>query len=137
MLESALVLLIFLVVLIGIVDMGQFLYFHQSLTERARVAARYGAVHVYSSPGLDIQNVAIYNDPGGAGAGASAVLPYLNTAAGTNGYVSATLVGAAGTDDARIIVTINNYPYNFLSPYLSKATWLRTIIAAEPYEILP
>ena len=137
MLESALVLLIFLVVLIGVVDMGQFLYFHQSLTERARVAARYGAVHAYSSPGLDIQNVAIYNDPGGAGAGASAVLPYLNTAAGTNGYVSATLVGAAGTDDARIIVTINNYPYNFLSPYMSKATWLRTIIAAEPYEILP
>lgn len=86
MLESALVLVMFLVVLIGIVDMGQFLYFHQSLTERARAAARYGAV---------------------------------------------------GTDDARIVVTINNYQYRFLSPYMSKSTWLRTIIAVEPYEILP
>jgi len=137
MLESALVLLLLLVVLIGIVDMGQFLYFHQSLTERARAAARYGAVNTYSSPGLAIQNVAIYNDPGGAANGATAVLPYLNTAAGTNGYVSATLIGAAGTDDARIVVTINNYPYNFLSPYLSKSTWLRTVVATEPYEILP
>jgi Flp pilus assembly protein TadG len=137
MLESALVLLIFLVVLIGIFDMGQFLYFHQSLTERARAAARYGAVNTYSSPGLAIQNVAIYNDPNGAGGGATAVLPYLNTVADTNGYVSATLLGAVGTDDARIVVTIQNYPYRFLSPYMSKATWLRTIIAAEPYEILP
>jgi hypothetical protein len=51
--------------------------------------------------------------------------------------VSATLVGAAGTDDARIVVTINNYPYNFVSPYMSKSTWLRTIVAVETYEILP
>jgi len=137
MLESALVLLMFLVILLGIVDMGQFLYFHQSLTERARAASRYGAVHAYSSPGLAIQNVAIYNDPSGAGNGATAVLPYLNTAAGSNGYVSATLVGAVGTDDARIVVTINNYPYRFISPYMSKSTWLRTITAVEPYEILP
>src|SRR5207247_7845746 len=81
MLESALVLLLLLVVLIGIVDMGQFLYFHQSLTERARAAARYGAVNTYSSPGLAIQNVAIYNNPAGDANGASAVLHYLNTAA--------------------------------------------------------
>jgi Flp pilus assembly protein TadG len=136
MLESALVLLIFLTVLIGIVDVGQFLYFHQSLTERARAAARYGAVNIYSSPGLAIQNVAIYNDPNGAGGGSGALLPYLNTAAGTNGYISAVLLGS-GTDDARIVVTINNYPYRFLAPYMSKSTWLRTVIASEPYEILP
>ena len=136
MLESALVMLVFLTVLLGILDMGQYLYFHQSLTERARAAARYGAVHIYSSPGLAIQNVAIYNDPNGAANGSTGLLPYLNSSAGTNGYVSATLSGS-GTDDARIIVTINNYPYTFLAPYMSKATWLRTTVATEPYEILP
>ena len=133
MLESALAMMVFLVILIGIMDMGQFLYFHQSLTERARAAARYGAVHSYSNSGLDTQNMAIYNNPAG---GEKTFLPYLNTTPGTNGYVSATLTGS-GTDDARIIVTINNYPYNFLSPYMSKSTWLRTITASEPYEILP
>ncbi len=135
-LESGLVMLIFLTVLIGIVDMGQYLYFHQSLTERARAAARYGAVHTYTSPGLATQNVAIYNDPAGAANGATALLPNLNTSAGANGYVSVILSGS-GTEDARIIVTINRYPFNFLGPYMSKSTWLRTTVASEPYEVLP
>ena len=126
--ESALIMLIFLPVLIGILDFGQFLYFHQSLTERARAAARYGAVHTYSG-GSDSANVAVYNDPAGTANGATALLPDLTT-----GIVSATLSGA-GTDDARITVTISNYPYSFVSPYMSKSTWFRTIRASEPYEI--
>ena len=43
--ETGLVLLIFLMLLIGIIDFGQVLYFHQSLVERARAAARYGAIN--------------------------------------------------------------------------------------------
>jgi Flp pilus assembly protein TadG len=131
--ESALVMLIFLPVLIGILDFGQFLYFHQSITERARAAARYGAVHTYTD-GSDSVNVAIYNDPAGTANGAAALLPYLTATAGANGTVTATLSGAT-TDDARITVTISNYPYNFLSPFMSKATQLRTITATQPYEI--
>ena len=49
-----------------------------------------------------------------------------------NGYVSATLTGA-GTDDARIRVTITNYPYNFL--ILPSSLNYRTITDTEPYEI--
>jgi len=45
MLETALILLVFLSCLLGIVDFGAFFYFHQSLTERARAGARYGSVH--------------------------------------------------------------------------------------------
>src|SRR5262245_51631221 len=132
--ESALIMVIFLPLLIGILDFGQFLYFHQSLTERARAAARYGAVHTYTD-GADSVNFAIYNDPSGNANGATALLPHLTSDTNqTQGVVTAALSGA-GTDDARITVTITNYPYNFYSPYLSRSTWLRTIRASEPYEI--
>ena len=132
--ESVLVILIALPMFIGILDFGQFLYFHQSLTERARAGARYGSVHTYTD-GSDSVNVAIYNDASGTANGATALLPYLTSdTTASRGVITASLSGA-GTDDARITVTISNYPYNFLSPFMSKATWLRTVSATEPYEI--
>src|SRR5229473_7861824 len=110
--ESGLIMLIFLPVLIGIMDFGQFLYLHLSLTERTRAAAHYGAVNTFVA--ADVANVAIYNDPAGAANGATPLLPNLQTTSSTGeGYVTASLTDA-GTDDARIRVTITNYPYNFL-----------------------
>src|SRR3954466_2492017 len=113
MLESALVLLIFVPVLMGIADFGQFIYFHSSLTERARAASRYGAVHTYTD-GTAIQNVAVYNDPSPAD-GTKPLLPYLTTS-----LVTATL-NDVNTDAARITVTITNYPFNFISGFMSKS----------------
>ena len=57
--ETGLVLVMFLLLLIGIIDFGQILYFHQSLVERARAAARYGALNPTDTTG--IKNVAVYN----------------------------------------------------------------------------
>src|SRR5262245_60093193 len=94
--ESGLVFLIFVQVLVGIMDFGQFLYLHQSLSERVRAATRYGAVHTYTD-GTDMVKVAMYNDPNGSGT--SAMLPSLqSTNSSGDGYVSATLTGA-GTDE--------------------------------------
>ena len=130
--ESGLIMLIFLPVLIGIMDFGQFLYLHLSLTERTRAAAHYGAVTTYTD-GSDIANVAIYNDPAGAANGATPLLPNLQTTSSTGeGYVTASLTDA-GTDDARIRVTIANYPYNFLM--MPTSLNHRTITDTEPYEI--
>jgi Flp pilus assembly protein TadG len=130
--ESGLIMLIFLPVLIGIMDFGQFLYLHLSLTERTRAAAHYGAVTTYTD-GSDIANVAIYNDPAGAASGATPLLPNLQTTSSTGeGYVTASLTDA-GTDDARIRVTITNYPYNFLM--MPASLNHRTITDTEPYEI--
>ena len=132
MVEAGLIMLIFLPVLIGIMDFGQFLYLHLSLTERTRAAAHYGAITNFTD-GSDIVNVAIYNDPAGAANGATALLPNLQGADSTkNGYVSATLTGA-GTDDARIRVTITNYPYSFL--LMPSDVNHRTITDTEPYEV--
>jgi len=137
--ESALVMLVFFPVLIGILDFGQFLYFHQSLTERARAGARYGAVHTLGD-GTEAVNVAIYNDPAGAGGGATALLPCIVTSCTANdgSTVQATVtatVSNAGTDDSRVTVTISNYPFNFLTPFMSKSTWLRTTSATQTYEV--
>jgi len=130
--ESGLIMLIFLPVLIGIMDFGQFLYLHLSLTERTRAAAHYGAITTYTD-GSDIANVAIYNDPAGSPNGATPLLPNLQaTDSGKDGYVTASLT-SAGTEDARIRVTITNYPYNFLM--LPTSLNHRTITDTEPYEV--
>jgi Flp pilus assembly protein TadG len=131
MLESALIMIIFLPIVIGIMDFGQFLYFHQSLTERVRVAARYGAVTTFDA--TKIVNMAIYNTPDGSQGGVNkALLPYLNATAETDGAVTATL-SDSGTDDARVRVTITNFPYNFL--IIPGGLKKRTITDTEPYEI--
>jgi len=130
MLESALIIIVFLPVLVGIVDFGQLLYFNQALAERTRVATRYGAVHTFNA--TQIANVAIYNDPAGAGNGATPILPYLNTTSGSQGYVSATL-SDSGTDDARITVKIADFPMKFFM--MKGATRYRTIYDTAPYEI--
>ncbi len=128
MMESALIMLIFVPVLIGVADFGQLIYFHSSLTERARAAARYGAVHTYSD-GSAIKNVAVYDNDSPAN-GTNPLLPGL-----TVGIVTATL-DDAGTDSARITVTISNFPFSFISGFMSRSTWYKTVIATEPYEII-
>jgi len=118
MVESALVLFVFLAFLIGTLDFGQFLYFHQALAERARAAARYGSVNWSDRTG--IQNVAIYNDPAGTANGATPIMPNL-----TADMINVCLPGdtacsdPANTADSRITVTITGYQmvtFNFMYP---------------------
>jgi Flp pilus assembly protein TadG len=128
--ESALILIVTLGILIGTCDFGQFLYLHQSLTERVRMAARYGAVRSYTWPGTDMQNIAVYNTTTPA-QGANAVVPGLTTA-----MVTAEII-AEGTDAARLRVSITNYPFNFFSPWIAAQATARPIIASSPYEFGP
>ena len=116
--ESSLVLLVVLAFLIGTLDFGQFLYFHQSLSERARAAARYGAVNPTDTTG--IQNVAVYNDPAGTSNGATPLIPNFTTA-----MVAVCLPGDGTCSDSstgpdwRVTVTISGYQmitFNLLLP---------------------
>jgi Flp pilus assembly protein TadG len=117
--ETGLVLIIFLMLLIGIVDFGQVLYFHQSLVERARAAARYGAINPTDTTG--IKNIAVYNS---TTAGSAAVLNGLTTA----------MVNVQNPDinttSARVVVTISNYPISFISPYIARSFTNRPIMVA-------
>ena len=127
MVESALVLIVTLGILIGTCDFGQFLYLHQSLAERVRAAARYGAVRAYTWPGTDTINVADPNAPNGS----SSIVPGLTT-----DMVTAEII-AEGTDAARIRVSITNFPFTFFSPWIAQHATARTIIASIPYEYGP
>lgn len=116
--ESSLVLIVFLAFCIGTLDFGQYLYFHQALAERARAAARYGAVNWTDRTG--IRNVALYNDAAGTANGATAILADLTTA-----MIDVCLPGDAtcsdptNTTESRITVTISGYQmttFNFVFP---------------------
>ena len=104
MLEGALVMTIFLGFLLGTLEFAQFLYFHQSLVERVRVGARYGAVHPADNTG--VKNMAVYNNSAG---GTTPMLPGLTT-----NMVSMD-VQSAGTPEARVTVRVTGFPFRFFS----------------------
>ena len=56
--EAALVTLVFLATLIGIFDLAQVLFIHQTFVARARSAARYGVLNPDNTDG--IQNMVLY-----------------------------------------------------------------------------
>jgi Flp pilus assembly protein TadG len=130
LLENALVLIVFATFLIGILDFGQYLYFHQSLVERARAAARYGAVNPTDKTG--IQNVAVYNDPKG---GTSPLLPNLTTA-----MIAVCLPGEASCadpgagPDSRITVTISGYRMATFNLVIPRSFTNKPITASLPSE---
>jgi len=131
--EAGLTLFIFVAFLIGTLDFGQFLYFHQSLSERARAALRYGVINTVDRTG--IQNVAVYNDPTGTVNGATAVLPNFSTS-----MIDVCLPGDAGcadpsaNSDSRVTVTISGYQLATFNLFLPRSFTNRPIVASAPSE---
>ena len=125
--EAAIVLVLFLVILIGIMDVGQMMYFHQGLTERVRAGARYAALHTYD-PGV-IKNVVSYNStiaPQGGGGGLFGIDPSM---------VQVPPPYDAGTANARIEVCITGYTMHSVSPWLpANFTPVNTFCAVAPVE---
>ena len=134
LLEGSLILFLFLVFFIGTIDFGQFLYFHQSLTERARAAVRYGAVNPADRTG--IQNVAVYNDPAGTVNGAAALVPNFTT-----DMVTVCLPGDGSCSDSstgpdwRVTVTISGYQMTTFNLFMPKAFSNQPITASLPSEV--
>src|SRR5437868_14282907 len=52
LLESVLTLVIFMTLALGIFDIGEIFFVHQTLTDRARNAARWGAVNTYDATSM-------------------------------------------------------------------------------------
>ena len=118
--ESALAFIVFFTLLLGAFDFGQFLFVHQALTERARYAARWGAINDPSDT-TSTMNMVLYSSstqPSGA-------TGYFGLTSCTTGGSPATQTGGvcvnyydSGTDNARVVVDIVNYQYTMLSPYI-------------------
>lgn len=110
MVETALIFLVFACMLLGAFDFGQFLFVHQALVERARSAARWGAIND-PTDSTAITNMVLYNQttaPGGA-------TGYFRLVAGN---VTVTNPGS-GTDDYRLNVQLSGYTYVRVSPYIA------------------
>jgi hypothetical protein len=119
LLESCLVLLPLLLIMIGIADFAQFLFFHEALTDRARAGARYAAVNTYDATA--ITNMVLYNSPTVPSGGT----PLFGMTASN---VTVTPTPSTGTP-TYVQVKISGYPINMISPYLVKSYTHRPIIA--------
>ena len=125
LIETSLVLIALLLMIVGIMDFGQFLFFHEALTDRARVGARYAAVNPYDVTA--IQNMVVYNSAT-APAGSASGLFGLSTS-----YVTVTPTPASGAPNY-VEVRISGFPIQLLSPFLTKSYTHHPIIATRKTE---
>src|SRR5215467_7585565 len=109
--EIALIFVAFVFMLVGIFDFGQFLFVHQALVERARYAARWGAVNDPTDT-TSITNMVLYNQSTTPQTGTPT---YFNL---SSSNVSVTNPGS-GTIDYRLTIQISGYSYLVLSPYIA------------------
>jgi Flp pilus assembly protein TadG len=105
--EFALIGLMFFILLIGIADMGQMLFLQQALAERARGAARWGAVTDPTNTSA-IRNMVLYLQPTVPGAA--------RTSFGLTPAMVSVTTPDAGTDNYRLVVRVSGYSYILLSP---------------------
>lgn len=124
--EAALVALVFLATLIGIFDLGQIFFIHQTFVERVRNGARYAVVNSYDETAF--KNMVLYNQPTVPEGRTSGIFGL------TTGQVSVTQYDT-GTSEHRIVVGINNYPYRFFSPLIAGVFQGRPITISFPSEL--
>jgi hypothetical protein len=128
LIESALVLLSFLAILIGALDFGQILFFHQFMVERARSGVRWGAVHAYDQTA--IKNMIRYNQP----TVPDGAQPFLGL---SDSNITVTVFDS-GAPTERIQVAIVNYQYHFFSPWIAQAfTNNMAVVETLPTEYRP
>ena len=108
MLELTLIFLVFFCLLMGAFDFGQFLFIHQALVERARYAARWGMTNS-GATNAEITNMMLYGQ----------------STAGSNGYFGLTssmvtvTFSNANTWNWYVSISVHDYPYKMLSPYIA------------------
>jgi hypothetical protein len=122
--ESALTLGVFFAMVVGLLDVGQLLFLHQTLVERARESVRWGAVHRYDAAAM--QNVVLF----GTAAPAASDTPFWGLKR-SNVSVSNPNCEVAFDSNCRVKVVISGYSY----PLLSSAFTGGTIAASLPSEL--
>jgi hypothetical protein len=124
MVESSLIIVVFLLVSIGIADIGQFMFQHESIVERVRAGLRYGVI-TYDPAA--IRNVVLY----GTSTPVSGATPSFNL---TSSMVEVTRLDANAIED-RIRITVSNYPVDFYTPFIARRITGKPIVAIQPVEL--
>lgn len=110
--ELSLIGILFFVLLIGIADLAQSLFIQQAIVERARAAARWGAVTDPTNSGA-IQNMVLYLQPTAPSNGAASF--------GLTASMVSVSTADVGTVNYRLVVQISGYSYQVLSPFLARS----------------
>jgi hypothetical protein len=124
MLESALVLFTLVLTILGILDLGQFLFFQATFRERVRSGVRYAIVNAYDPH--QITNFVLY------GSAAPSGRPLFGL---SESMISVARYGQNTADD-RIEVTISNPPLKMYSPFLARLSAQPVFRAVMPVESL-
>ncbi|MBZ5619735.1 MAG: pilus assembly protein [Acidobacteriia bacterium] len=109
--EGSIILLLYMVIFVGILDMGQVFFFHHFLTERVRTGVRYAVVHTYDPTA--IQNVVAYNSSVARPSGSSGLFGLTPSQVAVNRY-------DPDTPNDRIEVSVNAFTMHFMSPWLMR-----------------
>jgi len=120
--ESSIVLLVFMVVFVGILDMGQVMFLCNVLSDRVRTGARYAVVHTYNA--TNIQNVVAYNSSTPGTSGLFGITPSMVQVSHYD----------AGLSTERVQVSISTYTMHFLSPWLASSFTPGPFSAVMPME---
>jgi hypothetical protein len=127
LIESALILQVFMMMLIAVMDFSQVLFTHQMLVERTRSGLRWGMIHE-DLTGDGIKNMIMYGQPT-AGSGTA----FLGL---TRDNIDVTYFPQtdANPNDAVLKVRIVNYEYHLFTPFLAKSFKNdNAVIEAAPY----
>ena len=133
--EFALVVLIFLVVLFGILEFSRALWTYNTIVQATRAGARFAVVELPSVTNQTVKNYVVYHNSAGTG---SPVLPGLDTSNVTVTYTridpnTGNPVAATTLQDkynsAYVQVGITGYTFNFLVPILGTSITLPTFNA--------
>jgi hypothetical protein len=131
--EGALVLSGVLMLLIAVIDAGQFLFVRHALADRARAAARWAALNLPAETPANgelvdsgaVFNMVLYGVPEGAARGRQ---PGLGM---DNAVVQVRRLGA-GTADDRIVLTVSGYRAGVVLPLLGAAMNPPPLVVVEP-----
>ena len=118
--ETALSLLLFTTIVFSLFDFGYVMYLHQTIEDRARAAARYGALNPADTTGM--KNMVLYYNNTGSGTGLFGM---------TASNVSAVRSGSGTTND-RVTVSVSGWNYFMIWPGRSGTG--RTITVSIPVE---
>jgi len=115
--ESALTIMVFLTMLLGVLDFGQYLFFQQTLTERARAAV------LDPTQVTAIKNIALSNSPTSA---TPALLPSLTAS------MIAVTTADLGPPEGRVTVRISDFPISFITPGLAGSVKAPSVTVTYP-----
>jgi cell division septation protein DedD len=135
--EFAIGALVFFTATFGVLEFSRLLWTHNALADAARRATRYAVTH-YETDVDAVKNVAVYGNTDGSG---QPLVAGLDTDMVDVNYKDSSIPGVGfGYPDGAVTVSITNFEFKFVLPFLGSGVTLpeyRTTLTAESAGVVP